>query len=192
MKKKFSLLSMVSLCIVMFLSITAPALSGEDTVIPVIRQAMEDQEAAVAVDGNLSEGAFQVKVTARIYDATPNIYSILLVGPNLGRLSPSAAKSLYATGEEEAPYETTTRGGLIDFGSKTKEKNLQGRVVRKLAKFTISPEQILPGKEYELWVRVESSASRGRISTYRFNLENFPELVNSFFTPPNKSAIINP
>lgn len=178
MRRKYNLLGVASLFVIMFLSLSA-GLLGQDQEVPVIREAIEDQEAAVAIDGYLAEGMFQVKVTARIYAATPSIYSVLLVGSNLGRMSPSAVESLYASGEEEMPYKTTTRGGLVDFGPKSKEKNLQGRVTRKLVKFKILPEKITPSEEYELWVRLESSASRGRISTYRFNLENFAELVRN-------------
>jgi len=143
----------------------------------VIREAKEDPEAAVAVEGVLEEDIFKVRVTVRIERATPNIYSMLLVGPNIGRMSPDSIKSLYATLEKEEPYSTKRRGAFISFGDDAKSKQLKGRVSRKLAEYRIPADKIKPDGDYQLWIRVESSKQRGRIATYRFDLENFPQLV---------------
>jgi hypothetical protein len=162
-----------------FIAITACALETDATErIRVIREAKEDSEAAVAVEGFTEKDIFSVKVTVRIEGATPNIYSVLLVGPNLGRMSPTSIESLYAVTEQEEPYQTIMRGAFISFGNDAKSKSLQGRVTRKRAEYRIPAGTIKPEGDYQIWVRVESSKKRGRITTYRFDLEEFPELFN--------------
>lgn len=163
-----SLLAVLSLCVGM-------GQSAER--IPVIRQATEDSELSVAVEGYLRGDIFEVKVSVRIVGATPAIESVLLVGPKIGRMGPVAIKTVYATEEEEVPYETATRGAFISFGTEPKNKKLKGRVARKLAKFRVSSDKILPDKKYRLWVKVENTKKRGRIRTYKFDLDELPALL---------------
>ncbi len=153
--------------------------TGSSKKVLVIRQAKEDSSAAVAVEGFLEGDVFSAKVTVRIEEATPDISSILLVGPNIGRMGPTSIKSLYATTEVEEPYQTTTVGGFVSFGDQTKSRQLKGRVTRKLAEYRIPAGQIEPNGEYQLWVRRENQSQNGRVDTYRFDLTELPRCANS-------------
>ena len=87
-------------------------------------------------------------------------------------------KQLYATAEEEEPYETDKRGGFITFSEDSETKKLKGRTSRKLITFKIPPDKIMPEKKYDLKVKIEGSDKRGRTSTYRFELKGLYELIN--------------
>jgi hypothetical protein len=168
--------------IILMVLVCSPCLLGaqeEPKKVPVIREAEEDLNAAVAVEGYLIDGLFEVRVSVWMKGQTPKITNVLLVGPGIGRISPNVVKQLYATEEEEGAYETYGRGGFLTFEERTKTKKMKGRVKRKLVKFKIPRDDLRPGKRYQLWVRVESAKKRGRNFSYKFDLENFPELVTS-------------
>jgi len=171
----------VSTClIILVLSSGFSSLESAEKIL-VFREAFEEHTGTVSVEAHLIGDILEVKATARIVRAKPKIENIILVGPKIGRMVPVTVKKVYATSEEEAPYITRKRGGLITFDDKKKTKKPKGSVDRKLATFKINKDKIIKGKRYEVWVRVkkEGAGRRGKLTSYKFNLEKLPELVHN-------------
>ena len=145
----------------------------------VTRQAMQDSLAAVGIEAYLQDDIMQVKVTVKMKGTKPKIYDVLFEGKGIGRLSPIEIDQLYASTEEEPPYETTKRGGFISFGDKTEKKKLKGRTVRKLVSFRIPNEKILPDRTYFIIVKVEDTNKRGKVKRYRFGIKGFAKQTAS-------------
>lgn len=145
----------------------------------VIREAEELRKNAVAVEAYLVDDILEAKISVRIFRARPKIHNVIVVGPKLGRISPIEIEQLFATTEEEPPYETKERGGFISFSDDTKTKSLKGTVVRKMFKFKIPPEKIVEDGHYQIWVKVkeEGHGRQGKMTSYKFDLEELPRLV---------------
>ena len=145
----------------------------------VLRQSLEDQKAAVAVEAYLEGDTLEVKVSARMLDSKPKIYDVILIGPKLGRLNPVTIDKVYAEVEEEEPYPVVKRGGgLVTFGKTKSYKQRKARTVRKLAVFRIPADQIVPGGRYELQVKIEKFQGKGKLRVYDFDLKNLSMLVH--------------
>lgn len=143
----------------------------------VLREAKQYGETNVAVQAYLVGDILEVTVSARIYAAKPEIDNVIIVGPKLGRLSPKTKKTLYATEEEEEPYLTTESKGLIGFGRKKRTKKAKGTLTKELFKFNIPRNKIIPGKRYELRIRIESMKIAGKFIRFKFELKNLPQLI---------------
>ena len=174
MKKGFIVAGVVVL--ISLLSISEVA--SEEKVL-VLRQAREERGGAAMVEVHLVGNVLEAKVSIRMFRTKPKIANVILVGPKIGRMSPTSIKEILATLEDEAPYETIKRGGFITFDENKKTKDLQGTVVRKMFKFKIPPEKIIPGGKYQLWVKSKEEGynRRGKRLSYKFDLEKLPQLI---------------
>lgn len=145
----------------------------------VLREAKERQKTTAAVEVYLIGDILEVTVTARMYAEKPRIFSLLLVGPKLGRLSATERETLFADSTRgEDIFLTEEIGGFIRFDEKKKEKKLKGTLTRELHKLKIPIDKVVPGKHYQLWVKVDSLQRGGKPQNFKFDLPNFPQLFS--------------
>lgn len=176
----FTIFMIIIFCLV--LTITSVGLYAAEKEL-VIRQAMEDSKGAAAVEGYLEGDIFEVKVSARMTKGRPSVKNVTLIGPGIGTLVPTTVKQVYASLEEEAPYETTKIGGFIAFSGRESTKRLKGGVSRKLFKFIIPGDKIVEGGKYYLKVKINSVKQKnglpGKATRFKFYLEKLPLLYNA-------------
>ncbi len=145
----------------------------------VLREAKQHRKTSVAVEAYLLDNILEATVIARMDAAKPRIFSVIIVGPKLGRVSAKERKTLFsAVEDEETIFSTEDKGAFIRFSKSREDRELKGTLTRELHKFRIPVEKILPNKRYQLWVKVESMQDPGRIDNFKFDLENFSELVS--------------
>lgn len=177
MKRVYTLITVIST--MLSLSCISYAQEGEaQKRILVIREAKQHKETTAAVKAYLIDDVLEVTVIARMYATKPRIYNVIVVGPKLGRMSPTTRKTLVPTVEGEEPFPTTERGAFISFGERTKTKEAKGTLTEELLEFKLPPEKIRPGKKYQLWVRVESMQRGGEIEGFKFDLKDLPTLIS--------------
>lgn len=179
MRKIFLLPAIIG--ILLFTSVSSYA-QEEDAAerVLVLRQARQHRKTSAAVEAYLIGNVLEVKVVARIHRAKPRIFSLILVGPGIGRISAKERKTLFAKAKDEnLSFPTDERGGFITFSARTKDKKLKGTLTRELHKIEIPVDKIRSDKRYQLWVKVESMklGAGGKLTTFKFNLEDFPELL---------------
>jgi len=147
----------------------------------VIREAKERGKIAAAVEAYLvADDMLEVTVTARMDAAKPRIFSVLIVGSKLGRISAIERETLFANAlDEENPFLTQEVTGFIKFDQSKKEKKLKGTLSRELHKFRIPTEKVIPGKRYQLWVKVDSMRAGGKHTNFKFDLPDFPNLFHN-------------
>lgn len=152
---------------------------GEEKVL-VLRQAKEFRDSTVAVEVYLIDDILEAKITARMMHATkPRIYNAIVVGPKIGRLSSETRTTLTANLEQEEPYPTLSKDkGFINFGKGEKTKDLKGTLTRELVEFRLPKDKIKKGKKYKLWVQIMSMQKGGKYKTFKFDLEDLPELIS--------------
>lgn len=183
MMKKLNALIVVGLLLCIPFNIFALDLSSqeEDVVerLMVLREAKQHRKTSVAVEAYLVGDILEVTVIARMYAVKPRIFSMIIVGPGLNRISAKERRTLYSKVEgEEAAFPTEDRGGFIRFSEKTKDKKLKGTLTRELHKFKIPADKIIPNKRYQLWVKVESMRKSGKITNFKFDLKELPQLIS--------------
>ena len=146
----------------------------------VIRQAQEDGKAACAVEAYLDGDILDMRVSAWIDNSRPSILNVILTGPGIGTLVPITIAQVYATGEQEEPYETTKIGGFLSRSKPTK-KLFNGSVSRKQVRFKVPAGKIKKGADYQLKVKVgsvkQASGSGAKITRFWFHLEDLPEQI---------------
>lgn len=147
----------------------------------VIRQAQEDSKGAVAVEAYLDGNTLEAKVSARMTKGRPSIENVVLMGPAIGRIVPATVKQLYATSEEEPPYETVQRKGFISFRKGQTTKRIKGGVTRKLVTFVLPEEQIKKGKDYYIRVKINSAkqtaGSPGKSTKFDFDVSKIAKMI---------------
>ncbi len=144
---------------------------------PVLREAKQDAQTTLAIDAYLIGDVLEVRVTARMYAAKPEISNIILVGPKIGRLSPQTKRTVTSSVEDEAPYPMSKRGAFINFGSKTRTGKGRGTLTREQVEFKLPADKIMPQRVYQIWVRVKSAQSGGTVHGFKFDLKDFAGLV---------------
>ena len=179
MKKLLILLTLISFI--------TPSLYAEEenaNKIQVIREAQEKQRNTVAIEGSLIGNIFEVTLMVRMRRTKPRVHNAIVVGSGIGRLSFDSKEVLLATTEEEKPFPTKKKDkALISFSKNEKEKNSTGRVIKQLLKFNIPVDKIREDKKYRLWVQILSSQKGSRYTTYKFDLEDFADLVKQSSLP---------
>jgi len=172
-KKLLILLTLIGLIV--------PSLRAEEEnadKIRVIREAQEKQKNTVAVEGYLIDNVFEVSIIVRMYRTRPMIYNALVVGSGLGRLSCDSRKTLVATAEEEEPFLTKRKDkAFISFRKSEAVKKARGTMIKELLRFDIPVDKIKEDKKYRLWVQVVSSQKGSKYKTFKFDLEDFAELL---------------
>ncbi|MDP8233900.1 MAG: hypothetical protein P9M06_03755 [Candidatus Saelkia tenebricola] len=141
----------------------------------VIREAKKSRHTTVAVEAFLEEDILNVKVIARMRRTKPRIYNVIFVGSKVGRVVPDARETLYPTMEGEEPFPTKEREGFISFDDKVKVKEASGTLTKELLKFRIPMDKIVPGKRYQIWVKIESMQRGGDKESFKFNIEDFSQ-----------------
>ena len=181
MKKMLTLLLLAS-----FIASVALPLYAQGQ-IRVIREAQEANKTRVAITGDLTDDIFEITVIARMKRTKPMIHNVIVVGPGLGRLSCETKETLVATTEEDVPFVTERKDkGLINFGKSEDAKTSEaisetnvhkGTATKALYTFRIPRDKVKKDKKYKLWVQVMSSQKGSEYDTFKFDLENFAELV---------------
>lgn len=173
MKKLLILLTLIGLI--------APSLRAEEenaSKVQVIREAQEKQRNTVAVEGHLIGDIFEVTLIVRMRRTKPRVHNAIVVGPGIGRLSFDSKEVLLATTAEEEPFPTKKKDkAFISFSKSEKEKKSTGRVIKQRLRFKIPVDKIKEDKKYRLWVQILSSQKGSRYTTYKFDLEDFAELL---------------
>jgi len=106
------------------------------------------------------------------------IYNALVVGSGLGRLSCDSRETLVATAEEEEPFLTKRKDkAFISFRKSEAVKKARGTMIKELLRFDIPVDKIKEDKKYRLWVQVVSSQKGSKYKTFKFDLEDFAELL---------------
>ena len=170
------------ICIAVFCvtaALCAQVRAGEDG-IPVLREAQEFGDNAVAVEVYLMDNILEARITARMHGTKPKVYNAIVVGSGLGRLSFESKEVLLASiaDEDEEPYLTKDKSrGIISFREKEKAKFARGTLTRELVQFVIPEDRVRKGKKYRLWIQIESLQRGGKYKTYKFDLEKFAELL---------------
>jgi hypothetical protein len=142
-----------------------------------IREAKQVRKDIVAVEGYLNDDILEVAVEVRMYGQRPKIINVALVGPGVGRLSYSVKEEIPVTLEEEDPYEITKEGGLIKTSKRTRTDNPTGALTKELFKIKVPSKKIITGKKYQLWVDIKSKTQDSRPQKFKFDLKDFPELI---------------
>ena len=184
MKKYFFLCGLFGIVTVLYgvpLSFSEEGLEQE--VRPVWREAVDIKGNIVAIDISLvGEDLLEAKVTGFMEQERPRLKNILLVGPGVGRLSPTTRKTILAGLEEDEPY-PTRRSGLLVLNQGSK-RTAKGTLTRERCQFTLPLEKmrekiIKKGKKahYEFWVFLESSNRGGDFLRFKFDLDPLPELI---------------
>ncbi|MCD6080000.1 MAG: hypothetical protein J7J54_00940 [Candidatus Omnitrophica bacterium] len=146
----------------------------------LLREAKQDKKTTVAVEVYLvDKDVVEVKVIARMYAQKPRIYNVIIIGPRLGRISPLTRETLPLGLEPTEPFPTKERKGFISFGPREKEKQPKGRLTQELLRFKIPLQRLIPGKRYQLWVKIESMAKGGKIHSFKFDIPDFAEVLSS-------------
>jgi hypothetical protein len=144
----------------------------------LLREAKQSRKTTVAVEAYLiDKHIVEVKVIARMYAQKPRIYNVIIVGPRLGRISPLTRETLKLGLEPQEPFPTKERKGFISFGPREKEKQPKGRLTQEVLKFKIPVHKLIPGKCYQLWVKIESMAKGGKIQNFKFDIPDFAETL---------------
>ena len=168
------------ICFLISLSIISITSASEKQL--VIRQAKEDSKGAAAVEAYLDGDVMEVKASVRMTEGRPTVENVIIQGTKLGTIVPVTVKQIYASGQEEPPYETTTRGGFISFNPGAKSKRLKGGVSRKLATFNIPKDKIVPGGKYYIKVKInsakQSAGKPGKSTRFKFDISNIIELIH--------------
>jgi len=176
----FIVLATLIFCLVLVITATAVYAAHKEL---VIRQAMEDSKGAAAVEAYLEGNILEVKVSARMTGNRPSVENTTLNGPGIGVLIPDMVKTVYASLEEEAPYETSKIGGFISFVSNKSNKKLKGGVSRKLFTFVIPVDKIRENGKYYLRVKINSekqkSGSAGKRTDFKFYLDDLYSLCHA-------------
>ena len=149
---------------------------------PVAREALNIQRDIVAIDLVLNGNVLQAKVTGFMHEERPKLANVLLVGPAVGRLSPTARKTVQAGLEEDAPYSTKRSGFLVlNQGSKDVA---EGALTRERLEFVLPLQKMQDairkrGKKahYEFWVILESATHAQQGVRFKFDLDELPELI---------------
>ena len=145
----------------------------------LLREGKQSMRNIVAVEAYLIDDTLEVLVEARMYAEKPKINDVILVGPKLGRLHYKTRETVYATAQEEEPYEITKQDGLIALEKRKKVKEPEGTVTKELFKLKIPTDKIKQGKRYQLWVQVESKTRAGGVPLkFKFDLKDLPELIS--------------
>ena len=151
--------------------------TGSEKVL-AIREAKQVRRDIVAVEGYLVNNVLEVAVEVRMYGERPKITNVALVGPGVGRLSYTTKEEIPLALEEEEPYEITKEGGFIKTSKRTRTDKPKGTLTEELFKIKIPPEKIVPAKKYQLWVDIKSKTRDARSQKFKFDLENFAELIH--------------
>ncbi len=188
MNKKLIVLLLAGLIVSIAMSSYAQE-EGAMEQVQIIREAKEANKNLVAVDGYLiGEDIFELTVIARMKREKPRIHNVIVVGPGLGRLSCETKEILIATTKELDPFLTKKKDkGFINFGEDeeksskiiSKSNVSKGRLSKALYRFVIPRDKIKKDKKYKLWVQILSSQRGSKYKTYKFDLENFAQLVLS-------------
>jgi hypothetical protein len=146
----------------------------------VIRQGKQLKKIVVTVEAYLVGDILEITAGVRKRGERIKINGVALQGPRIGKIHYRSRKRLPPSveDEDEEPYPVTKVDGLIMFGNRTKEKIPQGRLNKALFKLKVPTDKIVRGKPYELIVDVESEEKRTRIPKFRFELEDFAEIVS--------------
>ena len=139
----------------------------------VIREGQQLKATFVTVEAWLTGEILEVTVGVRKRRERMKVDDLFLTGPGLGKIRYASRKNLPPSveDEDEAPFEVTVLGGLMKFGSRTKEKVPVGRLNKVLFKLKVPVDKIVPGKKYELVVEIESEEKAKRVPKFRFELE---------------------
>ena len=172
MKKMFALAATIGVLL------SSPNFSfaqkGSDRTI-VLREAKQRRKITVAVEAYLIDDILEVAVTVRtkMRAAKLRIFKMLLVGPQLGRISPKTAETIAVTVRDEDPFPTT-------MGTKTEMKVIKGTPTKELFRFEIPADKIVPGGNYRIWVDVQNreGQDKGRIQRFKFDLESLIQLIS--------------
>ena len=146
----------------------------------VLRQARQHKKTSAAIEAYLIGNVLEVKVIARMYATKPRIFSLILVGPGIGRISAKERKMVFARAKDEnLSFPTEERKGFISFSARTKDKKLKGTLTRELHKIEIPVDKIKSGKRYQLWVKLEGmrAGTGGKLRTFKFDLKDLPTLL---------------
>lgn len=166
--------------------ITPPSFSEEATepkeTIPVVREAVKIKEDIVAVDLSLAGEVLEAQVTGFMEQERPKLSNVLLVGPGVGRLSPTTRRTVRAGLDTEPPYPTRRSGFLVlHQGS---EREAKGTLTREHLQFILPLQKMRETIEkkggkahYEFWVLLESATRGGKIIRFKFDLDKLPELI---------------
>jgi len=179
MKKMFALVATMGVLLSISNFSFAQEEEGAERIL-VLREAKQHKKTTVAVEAYLISDMLEVTVMVRMYAGKPSIFNVILVGPKLGRISPKTSETVTATVEDEAPFPTTKRGGFISFGKKTETKEAKGTLTKELFRFRIPTDKIVPGKRYQIWVKVQSrkGKEKGKIRGFKFDLESLAQLIS--------------
>lgn len=143
----------------------------------IIREAKQVRRDIVAIEGWLSGEILEVRVEVRMYSERPKIGNVALVGPGIGRLSYIRKEEIPLSLEEADPYQITKKGGLLSFGKKKRTEKPKGTLTQELFKIKIPVNKIIPGKNYQIWVDVESKTTAGRAQKHKFKLKDFSKFL---------------
>ena len=155
----------------------------------VIREAKDFRDVEAAVEGFLIDNIFEVLVEARLIQQRPRISYVAVVGPKLGRKSFETKRSVLKGIEEDMPFETTEEQGVFRlFGKRKKERKLKGTVTKEIFQIRIPAEKIKNKKRYWLWVYVESKQQGSTIHKFKFELKDFPRLLEESMERAEKFA----
>ncbi len=155
------------------------AQNDNDGRVLIMRQAQERKKTIVSVEAYLIEDIIELTLSARMYAAKPKFFNITIAGPKIGRLAPKTREMIYAvsTEEEDSILTTELEGGILRTSKKNKVKKAEGTLTKELVKFKIPRGKIIPGGRYRLWIKIEGMQGKIPIQTFKFSLDNLPELI---------------
>jgi len=152
---------------------------------PVHREAIDIQGDIVAVETSLvGEDLLEAKVTGFMKQSRPRLENIVLMGPGVGRLSPTTRQVLRAGLEKDPPY-PTKRSGLLVMNQGS-ERTAEGALIRERCQYQLPLEKVREAirkkgekARYEFEVKMTSANRGGNFKRYEFSLETLPELILS-------------
>jgi len=162
----------ISLILITFILAVVYSGFSEDRIL-VLREAKEYKGSTVAVEAYLKDSVLEVKVIARMERTKPIIYNAIVIGPKIGRITPDTRQTLYPTIEDEEPFPTKEKKGFLSFDRDVKLKEAQGTLTKELIKFKIPSQKLIAGRQYQIWVSIESMQRGGDRESFKFDLDDF-------------------
>ena len=109
--------------------------------------------------------------------ALPGLVDGVIKSDSMTPISAATIGKLFADDDDEEPFVTTKKKAFIEIGKTTKEKKLKGAVTKEIFSFKIPKGKIVPGKTYQLRIRIENSQTPGNPVNFIFKLKELSKLI---------------